>query len=237
MTCKHCGRSIQQDENEQGLWIDPEATGDDSVWRETCDQHDTFEAQHEPLLTRESAIAILEEVAGGLNDGHARYPIPELSSVIDFLKDEPKPWKIGDDSTQPFIWMWVEGGVADWTGDTDKVEVVLVDYDFSDDPAEAIEGLDMAIERAERIPDRLDELAKDDPRRVNKAQILTELREQLAEKLAAEAGEEVFVTDDGIVPRCDICDKAQLVVGDDWNGETGSHHSCEDPQYEAAAGT
>ncbi len=46
MTCKHCGRRIT---NDDGLgWIDPEATGDDSIWRETCDEHDTFEAEHEP---------------------------------------------------------------------------------------------------------------------------------------------------------------------------------------------
>lgn len=44
-TCRHCSRRIEKVE---GLWIDPEATGDDSVWRETCDRHDTFEAQHEP---------------------------------------------------------------------------------------------------------------------------------------------------------------------------------------------
>lgn len=45
VTCRHCGRTIEQVE---GAWIDPEATGDDSVWRETCDEHDTFVADHEP---------------------------------------------------------------------------------------------------------------------------------------------------------------------------------------------
>lgn len=44
--CRHCGRRIIF---EQGVgWIDPEATGDDSIWRETCDSHDTFTAEHEP---------------------------------------------------------------------------------------------------------------------------------------------------------------------------------------------
>ena len=47
-TCRHCGRVIVLD---NGLWVDPEATGDDSVWRETCDAHDTFIADHEPALT------------------------------------------------------------------------------------------------------------------------------------------------------------------------------------------
>lgn len=44
--CKHCARTIEQ--HEDGRWIDPEATGDDLVWRETCDAHDTFVAEHEP---------------------------------------------------------------------------------------------------------------------------------------------------------------------------------------------
>lgn len=44
-TCRHCGRDILQ---VGGRWVDPEATGDDAVWRETCDEHDTFDAVHEP---------------------------------------------------------------------------------------------------------------------------------------------------------------------------------------------
>lgn len=48
--CRHCGRTIIKVE-EDGVyaWIDPLAMGDDSVWRETCDSHDTFTAEHEPL--------------------------------------------------------------------------------------------------------------------------------------------------------------------------------------------
>jgi hypothetical protein len=44
-TCRHCGRAIVL----ESRWIDPEATGDDEVWRETCDAHDTFTAEHEPI--------------------------------------------------------------------------------------------------------------------------------------------------------------------------------------------
>lgn len=29
-------------------WADPEATGDDELWRLSCDSHDTFTAEHEP---------------------------------------------------------------------------------------------------------------------------------------------------------------------------------------------
>lgn len=49
-TCQHCGRDIyyvMQGDGWEG-WIDPEARGDDEVWRETCDAHDTFTAEHEP---------------------------------------------------------------------------------------------------------------------------------------------------------------------------------------------
>ena len=44
--CKHCGRRIVLDPTDG--WVDPEATGDDSMWREGCDSHDTFTAEHEP---------------------------------------------------------------------------------------------------------------------------------------------------------------------------------------------
>lgn len=44
-TCQFCSREIKQ---EGGLWVDPAATGDDIVWRETCDENDTFAANHLP---------------------------------------------------------------------------------------------------------------------------------------------------------------------------------------------
>lgn len=43
--CRHCDRPIVVAD---GRWIDLEATGDDVMWRETCDAHDTFAAEHEP---------------------------------------------------------------------------------------------------------------------------------------------------------------------------------------------
>lgn len=40
-----------------------------------------------------------------------------------------------------------------------------------------------------------------------------------------------FVPDEGgAIPTCDLCHKPQLRVGDDWNGETGNHRSCEEPR-------
>lgn len=43
--CQHCHRDIV---NRDGQWIDPQATGDDSLWREVCDSHDSFTAEHSP---------------------------------------------------------------------------------------------------------------------------------------------------------------------------------------------
>lgn len=45
--CRHCSRGIEYD-HEAKLWVDPEAAGDDSIWRETCGDHDTMAAEHEP---------------------------------------------------------------------------------------------------------------------------------------------------------------------------------------------
>jgi hypothetical protein len=53
-TCRHCQRTIVF---EDGYWVDPEAPTDkddegnwldDAIWRETCDSHDSFVADHEP---------------------------------------------------------------------------------------------------------------------------------------------------------------------------------------------
>ena len=45
--CAHCGREIVWS---FGYWVDPNAHGDDAVWREVCDSHDTFTAEHEPSV-------------------------------------------------------------------------------------------------------------------------------------------------------------------------------------------
>jgi hypothetical protein len=42
--CQHCGREITLDT--ENRWVDPEATGDDLVWRETCD------ANHEDRIAQ-----------------------------------------------------------------------------------------------------------------------------------------------------------------------------------------
>lgn len=43
--CQYCSRRIVR---RNGTWIDPAATGDDSLWRETCEGNDTFAAEHAP---------------------------------------------------------------------------------------------------------------------------------------------------------------------------------------------
>lgn len=44
--CRNCGRDVVL---EAGVWVDPDATGDDAMWRETCDASETFTAPHEPI--------------------------------------------------------------------------------------------------------------------------------------------------------------------------------------------
>lgn len=58
--CKHCHRRIVNDPTDG--WVDPEAPldTDDSIWRETCDRHDTFIADHEPLETTHTITVELE---------------------------------------------------------------------------------------------------------------------------------------------------------------------------------
>ena len=48
--CRYCYRPII--ETSEG-WADPQATGDDRLWRFTCDSHDTFTAEHQPTAETE----------------------------------------------------------------------------------------------------------------------------------------------------------------------------------------
>jgi hypothetical protein len=43
--CQLCGREIIYVD---GVWQDVNATGDDEIWRDTCDTSATFTAEHEP---------------------------------------------------------------------------------------------------------------------------------------------------------------------------------------------
>jgi len=38
---------------------------------------------------------------------------------------------------------------------------------------------------------------------------------------------EVVVLDNMLIPACDLCEGPQYTEGDDWNGDTGNHRSCE----------
>jgi len=92
-TCKHCGRTIVQQAD--GTWVDPNATGDDSVWRETCDCHDTFVADHEPVeislvaprndRLRERVVRALANVDGTFSRGDV------AEAVVAALTDPPGP--------------------------------------------------------------------------------------------------------------------------------------------------
>lgn len=58
-TCRHCHRGIQFVDDR---WIDPEATGDDVIWRETCaDNHEDRIAAHEPYEPGDEFPQSIEE--------------------------------------------------------------------------------------------------------------------------------------------------------------------------------
>lgn len=92
MTCRHCGRVIEQDV--EGRWVDPEASGDDSVWRETCDAHDTFVADHEPVT-----VVQCKKVWAGRYEIHGRTLLGfvDLVGVVERVGSD---WyaKVGDTS-------------------------------------------------------------------------------------------------------------------------------------------
>jgi hypothetical protein len=101
-TCKHCGRTITR---ENGAWVDPEATGDDAMWRETCDLDDTFTAEHEPDITLDQVI--------------------DEATEMGLLDDEPTPKRPGlsPDLLRKLLADWYEaemyvlsetGSSADW---------------------------------------------------------------------------------------------------------------------------
>jgi hypothetical protein len=51
--CRHCGRPILIDRSlgyDYPRWYDPEATGDDEIWRYVCDENQEDRiAAHEPV--------------------------------------------------------------------------------------------------------------------------------------------------------------------------------------------
>lgn len=68
--CRHCEREIT---HEHGQWVDPEAKGDDAVWRETCDSnHESLAAEHEPKERNGGGDRPHLQLAAGL-DGESSY--------------------------------------------------------------------------------------------------------------------------------------------------------------------
>ena len=55
-----------------------------------------------------------------------------------------------------------------------------------------------------------------------------DMLDEIASHLIGCGKHRVFVTDDMLIPACDLCGGPQYAEGDDWNGETGQHFSCEE---------
>lgn len=78
--CQYCNRRIVR---RNGAWIDPLATGDDSLWRHTCDSNDTFAAEHAP------AAAVREYCPVGELTGNRHTYVAGRGVVV--------PWHVAGD--------------------------------------------------------------------------------------------------------------------------------------------
>jgi hypothetical protein len=67
-TCRYCGHPLAQSEDDQTTWLATDATGDDSIWQETCpDNHTSRVAPHEPQAPRYEhyfVVAATEDTEG-----------------------------------------------------------------------------------------------------------------------------------------------------------------------------
>lgn len=96
ISCKHCERTI---ELVDGTWIDPNATGDDSVWRETCDEnHEDRIAAHEP--PSDAALDVWLRIPEGSEESEAeantfyedgRFVVKWYLTAVGLVKDKPFP--------------------------------------------------------------------------------------------------------------------------------------------------
>lgn len=53
-------------------------------------------------MTTEQMIELLKGIAGGLNDGHARWPVPELAAVIEGLRGDAPSYGVCDDGPEVY---------------------------------------------------------------------------------------------------------------------------------------
>lgn len=86
--CRHCGRRIIFTAHDG--WIDPEASGDDVIWREGCDQHDTFEMRHEPedVQLWDDDLIQFARLLCEINATHSEIDVAALCESMDLEYDD-----------------------------------------------------------------------------------------------------------------------------------------------------
>jgi hypothetical protein len=77
-TCLHCQHPITQVAD---TWMATDATGDDVIWRESCPDHDTFTAEHEPVPSDTEVIDTIARVMSG-----TEWSADTLDTIADCLR-------------------------------------------------------------------------------------------------------------------------------------------------------
>jgi hypothetical protein len=142
-TCRWCQRRVVRDPAEG--WADPQATGDDAVWRYVCDAHDTFTAEHEPeerdrmteievhltdgTTVHGEVVAVQLRVPGGtmLYAGHDIAAITPTGSTayIETFRDVPTLYTFRTEAEADASWRetvdsWLDSDMSLCTGDEEE---------------------------------------------------------------------------------------------------------------------
>ena len=117
--CRHCGRTVSLID---GYWVDPEATGDDSIWYEVCDEnHEDRRAAHEPK-------PVPTVVLTAYNDAGSEMSTETFTVEVDGQYFRYEEWSAGGNSGAD--WYDENGDVVPAPWDEDEVDAEAADALF-----------------------------------------------------------------------------------------------------------
>jgi hypothetical protein len=131
IVCLFCERPVRLD-SDSGLWVDPLATGDDSIWRETCEANTgSFMAEHSAVSIPVLTNLHLDPVWYGNVSDYANL-IRDRGMVI----CDEQIGSFGVISDEWFEYLFPDGSRADvelWVWDDGKVRLTVYrQYDDAD---------------------------------------------------------------------------------------------------------